>query len=361
MDTETSSENNDIFIVDYKDFQKKYPNANDAHLGNMAVKSYSELIDVLDEISNKVDIYEAFANFINVISTPVKKQVGSNTKNWRLYSQKYPFVDRDKLRTVITENSGLNKEIVVNNINFILGNFPGALTTISTREIQKIYDARNEYYEGVKSKSEESAASAQKARVAADRKIAEKVQAETAEETLEHLNSIYGFWLEKAGKHRQQKNIYFYFFIVIVILSIVGFILAAGQHIIDFFKADQSPYEAFIREIIRAAQEIQSQNSVASALLDIKRFVIPILGVAWVLRLVSRQFLEHLALESDAEQRVAMLRTFIALQRSTDVKLDAKERILILEALFRPVDAKQPDVAPPTISDFVSRSQASAG
>ena len=72
----------------------------------------------------------------------------------------------------------------------------------------------------------------------------------------------------------------------------------------------------------------------------------------WVLRIVSRQLLAQFALSSDAGDRVAMVKTFLALMQSPEhVKED--DRILILSALFRPPSKSDDDGAPPNWFDLL--------
>ena len=76
--------------------------------------------------------------------------------------------------------------------------------------------------------------------------------------------------------------------------------------------------------------------------------VVPAFLVLWVLRLVSRVFLNNLALLADASERVAMTNTFLALMEEPD-KVTEQDRILILQALFRPTATQggQDEGAPP--------------
>ncbi|WP_299482032.1 DUF6161 domain-containing protein [uncultured Roseibium sp.] len=84
-------------------------------------------------------------------------------------------------------------------------------------------------------------------------------------------------------------------------------------------------------------------------------FTLPALGYAWILRLVSRFTLQNLTLADDAAQRSVMAKTFIRLAAEEKVH-DEKDRAIMLNALFRPIPgAKEQDLQPPTIADFVSK------
>ncbi|MHA1570485.1 MAG: DUF6161 domain-containing protein, partial [Alphaproteobacteria bacterium] len=61
----------------------------------------------------------------------------------------------------------------------------------------------------------------------------------------------------------------------------------------------------------------------------------------WILQLVSRFFFANLSLMSDAGERVAMVQTFLALSRDDDNPADHSDRLLVLQALFRPGRASQ--------------------
>jgi hypothetical protein len=85
-------------------------------------------------------------------------------------------------------------------------------------------------------------------------------------------------------------------------------------------------------------------------------YFLPTLGVVficvWILRILSRQILTNLSLSSDAGERVAMVKTFLALmQRPEHVK--EPDRVLILSALFRPTSSQNEDGAPPSWFDLV--------
>lgn len=84
-------------------------------------------------------------------------------------------------------------------------------------------------------------------------------------------------------------------------------------------------------------------------------FTVPILGYAWILRLVSRFTLHNLTLADDASQRSVMAKTFIRLVGQGDVN-DDKDRAIMLNALFRPMPGvNEKDIQPPSIADFVSQ------
>jgi hypothetical protein len=82
--------------------------------------------------------------------------------------------------------------------------------------------------------------------------------------------------------------------------------------------------------------------------------VLPVIGVAWVARIFAKWVTNAITLGEDAEQRSAMLETYFRLVGDPNAKMEAADRILILNAIFRPLPGFQTeDVAPPTLSDLI--------
>ena len=74
---------------------------------------------------------------------------------------------------------------------------------------------------------------------------------------------------------------------------------------------------------------------------------------AWFLRICSRQALSNFALSADAGERVAMVKTYLALLEGGHAT--EAERGLILSALFRPSIRATDDAAPPSWFDLISK------
>jgi len=68
---------------------------------------------------------------------------------------------------------------------------------------------------------------------------------------------------------------------------------------------------------------------------------VPAIIVLWVLRLFHRQATTNLTLMTDADERVTMVETYLALQ--AEGKIEEVERPLVLQPLFRPNDATGDD------------------
>jgi len=85
--------------------------------------------------------------------------------------------------------------------------------------------------------------------------------------------------------------------------------------------------------------------------------LLPTIGAAalaaWFLRICSRQVLSNFALGADASERVAMVKTYLALSEGGHAS--EKERGLILAAIFRPSTRVTDDAAPPSWLDLVSK------
>ncbi len=71
---------------------------------------------------------------------------------------------------------------------------------------------------------------------------------------------------------------------------------------------------------------------------------VPTIIALWMLRLVVREYRENIDLADDAEERVAMVYTFKALEY--DDKVSDEERAIILQALFRPHGRAPEDTLP---------------
>ncbi len=80
---------------------------------------------------------------------------------------------------------------------------------------------------------------------------------------------------------------------------------------------------------------------------------IPAAAVAWALRIFTRLFSHNLNMATDAAQRQTMITTFLALTNDPKANLGPDERILILNALFRPSEnTGSPDAPPPNLLDL---------
>ncbi|MBG6211769.1 hypothetical protein IWQ49_006460 [Labrenzia sp. EL_126] len=84
--------------------------------------------------------------------------------------------------------------------------------------------------------------------------------------------------------------------------------------------------------------------------------LVPILGVAWILRLISRFTIQNMILADDAEMRKVMAETYVKLVTENAIH-EPEDRAIILTALFRPLPGSHgEDVSPPSISDVIKQS-----
>ncbi len=107
----------------------------------------------------------------------------------------------------------------------------------------------------------------------------------------------------------------------------------------------------------------QAQGNAADGLVGLETalsrflvFLVPTFFAVWLLRIVLRIALSNLALADDARHRVTLIQTFRSLLEDQK-KLEAPDRILMLQALFRPLPgAREDESAPPNWFDvLVSR------
>lgn len=84
----------------------------------------------------------------------------------------------------------------------------------------------------------------------------------------------------------------------------------------------------------------------------------PLLGAAWVLKLISRVFIINLSGSEDAQLRRAIAETYVNLVGEPNSEITKEERALALSALFRPAgSAAESDVTPPTFVDLLKGSK----
>jgi hypothetical protein len=82
--------------------------------------------------------------------------------------------------------------------------------------------------------------------------------------------------------------------------------------------------------------------------------LIPVVAAAWVARIFVRWITGAMLLADDAEQRRAMLETYFRLVADPEAKMEVGDRILVLNAIFRPLPGHQTeDIAPPTLADLL--------
>ncbi len=143
-----------------------------------------------------------------------------------------------------------------------------------------------------------------------------------------HLPTEY--WAQKGTRHFS-----------VAILAFVVFvcaILGTGYLALEHF----SPLWDHLKEL---------QTNSAGALISVTGLAvvtIPAVAFFWILKHISRVFVENLAQSNDAGQRRVMMQTYLALVGDPTAKVSDQERLLVLNALFRPSVSHGSDDAPPS-------------
>jgi hypothetical protein len=99
------------------------------------------------------------------------------------------------------------------------------------------------------------------------------------------------------------------------------------------------------------------QQSQGFSLTALTLVTAPILGYGWILKHVSRGYIQNGLIAADARHRRVMAMTYLGLAKSENTGIGEGERALILNALFRPAPPSSPgDDGPPTgLLDLIKR------
>ncbi|MDR6954166.1 hypothetical protein J2X65_003534 [Ancylobacter sp. 3268] len=155
----------------------------------------------------------------------------------------------------------------------------------------------------------------------------------SAQKELSTISPVVALWKSKGDGHSKwlAANIFFF------VLVLVGSVLLLYE-----FGGD------YVRGLIDVAG--QNNQLAVTALI-----AAPVLGAAWLLRIISRFMMQNLAMLDDARQRKAIADTFIGLVGEPGVKVSREERALALNALFRaPPGSGEPDVIPPNLIELIT-------
>jgi hypothetical protein len=91
---------------------------------------------------------------------------------------------------------------------------------------------------------------------------------------------------------------------------------------------------------------------------SIALLAIPALAAGWCLKLLARLVQTNSVLGDDARQRQAMARTYLALVADPLSQVTKEDRLVMLNAIFRPLPGLQSDeVAPPTVLDILKKGE----
>jgi hypothetical protein len=148
------------------------------------------------------------------------------------------------------------------------------------------------------------------------------------------LKSANDLWKDRARWHRLAAIIYFILF---------------GSLVLGVLLFGLWNFTAIVKELPKdSAGHIEYAGL---ALLGIAA-----LGIGWCLKLLARFVHTNSILGDDSRQRQAMTRTYLSLVADKESQVTKEDRIIMLNAIFRPLHGSQNDeVAPPTILDLMKR------
>lgn len=147
------------------------------------------------------------------------------------------------------------------------------------------------------------------------------------------VNNAHTLWSDKARNHRK-------FFIWSAVSFVVVMLMAIALPVWN--------WSLISKEILKLEPLFEGHIFGAIVLL-----LIPVLGVAWILRLLSRFTTQNMMLADDAQLRRVMAETYVKLVSEGAIE-DPADRAIILSALFRPLPGSNTeDVSPPSITDIL--------
>lgn len=94
--------------------------------------------------------------------------------------------------------------------------------------------------------------------------------------------------------------------------------------------------------------EIMTKSADGISLTGLAAITVPVLAYGWLLRHVSRIFVQNLSLQADAAHRRVMAATYLGLARIKAAGVTDQERALVLNALFRSPPPHSADDGPPS-------------
>ncbi len=171
------------------------------------------------------------------------------------------------------------------------------------------------------------------------------------------LDSAVSYWKKKGFSHAWRSWVYAGLFVVLVIAGIAAWVNVLPD-LFDLAEipadaqqsgeaADDSPdvtSESFADKILRGTPWWR----VASTILFVSIWI-------WILRIIARQYLSHVHLGSDAEERSVMMTVYLAMLRRGQLP-EGEDLSLILDTLFRhsPAGIIHDDASPRTPLDAVA-------
>jgi hypothetical protein len=145
------------------------------------------------------------------------------------------------------------------------------------------------------------------------------------------------FWASMAAAKRAGWQIWLAIFSVLVIVPLTAFL-----------------YEW--NKIVETVGHITVSPSGGISVAGIAVITVPALLYAWLLKNVSRVFLQNLTLCDDAAHRHALAVTYLGLAENKKLQISDADRVLILNALFRPIPPQSAEDGPPAgVIDLIKK------
>ena len=146
------------------------------------------------------------------------------------------------------------------------------------------------------------------------------------------------YWKDKKDEHRNVAVLSFLFFAVMVAAGLI-FVWIDGAELVAMLPKSEAG---------------------TIGLGGLVLFTIPALAYFWFLRLISRIFVNNIHHMSDAGHRSTMVTTFLALIEDDQNPVSSDERLLVLQALFRPAGDGGDDGAPGALFERLLRHEQSS-
>jgi len=127
------------------------------------------------------------------------------------------------------------------------------------------------------------------------------------------------------------------------VAAVAGIAFAGLAALLSFILVNEGP------GVLNSLRGPDGSISLGAAVI----LTIPALAVFWVMRLIARLIIDHLHQARDARLRELMTRTFLALMADKDAKLGTEGTLLVLQALFRPMEASVDDAPPSNLIDIM--------
>jgi hypothetical protein len=190
--------------------------------------------------------------------------------------------------------------------------------------VERIHDRAEETSEVLRSQFREFKSGEEDKLTAFKRSLSEEVK----------LRSASTLWSDRARWHRGISALSLTAFLAVIVAALWA-IAIHFQQIVELLPRDKDNHIEYV---------------------SVALIAIPAVGVGWALKVLARFIQTNSILGDDSRQRQAMTRTYLALIADKDSGVTEKDRLVMLNAIFRPLPGVQADeVAPPTILDLLKK------